>query len=80
MSDTETTDRIRAVMQRHNLDKSQLATYLGVPPTTIVNWLSPAGSKNYRKPNAAVERLVHVLGIVEVLAPAIHESLLPRRE
>jgi len=57
---------------RLNFDESQAAAYLGVPVPTFRKWIS-----GERQPNASVFRLIEVLGIIETLAPAIHDSLLP---
>jgi DNA-binding transcriptional regulator YiaG len=50
-----------------------MADYLGVPLPTYRNWRD-----GHREPPAAVNRLLDVLGIVEALAPAIHEQILKR--
>ena len=67
-----TADRVRAVMTRHGLSQVQMGVYLGVPQTTINNWLVGC-----REPNRAVVRLLEVLGTIEVLAPDIHRGLMP---
>lgn len=65
-----TVERIRALMARKHMSQAQMARYLGVPQGTIGNWL--AGT---RVPNKSVLRLLDVLGILEALAPAIHDAL-----
>lgn len=49
-----------------------MADYLGVPIYTLRKWES-----GERGSSAAVMRLLDVLGMVEALAPALHESFLP---
>jgi DNA-binding transcriptional regulator YiaG len=65
-----TTERIRAVMARRGMSQAAMSRYLGVPQGTIGNWL--AGT---RAPSRSVGRLLDVLGMVEALAPAIHDHL-----
>jgi predicted transcriptional regulator len=48
------------------------AAYLGSSEHTVKKWLT-----GEREPAAAVVRLVEVLGIIEAMAPGIHEALLP---
>jgi hypothetical protein len=62
----------KALQTRLNLDESQAAAYLGVPVFTFRKWA--AGD---RKPTAAVARLLEVLGMVEAMNPALHDSFLP---
>lgn len=50
------------------------ARYLGVATNTARHWCD--GS---RDPGAVARRLVHVLGMVEALAPELHEQLTPER-
>lgn len=49
-----------------------MADYLGVPIHTLRKW-----ETGERGGSATLLRLLDVLGIVEALAPAIHESLIP---
>jgi DNA-binding transcriptional regulator YiaG len=63
---------IRNTMTRLNLDEPRAADYFGVPLFTFRKWAS-----GERQPGAAVARLVEVLGMVEVFAPALHASFLP---
>ena len=72
--DTVTVARLRATMRRLGMNQSQLGEYLGVPQTTVNNWITGG-----REPNASLVRLLDVLGTIEVLAPAIHDGLIPRR-
>lgn len=64
--------RVRDTMARLNLDEPRAAVYLGVPVYTLRKWIN-----GEREPNAAVVRLFDVLGMVEALAPALHDSLMP---
>lgn len=67
-----TVERIRAVMARRKMSQADMARYLDVPQGTIANWLLGT-----RKPSRSVARLLDVLGMIEVLAPGIHEQFLP---
>ena len=62
----------KALQTRLNLDEPRAAAYLGVPVFTFRKWA--AGD---RKPTAAVARLLEVLGMVEAMNPALHDSFLP---
>ena len=64
--------RVRDTMHRLNLDEREAADYLGVPVFTLRKWTT-----GERQPGAAVLRLFDVLGMVEAMAPALHESFLP---
>jgi DNA-binding transcriptional regulator YiaG len=66
-----TAARIKSVMERRGMNQAAMAKYLGVPQGTIANWLLGT-----RKPNKVVNRLLDVLGMVEVMAPGIHDSLM----
>ena len=66
-----TVARIEALMRRRGMNQAQTARYLGVPQGTIGNWLGGT-----RKPNKSVERLLEVLGTIEIMAPAIHDQFL----
>lgn len=61
-----------ALMARLNLDEPRAAQYLGVPVFTFRKWLT-----GERSPSASVLRLLEVLGMVEALAPALHDSFMP---
>lgn len=74
MENSEIKTRLEGIMARHNMSREQLAKYLGVPPTTLNNWLN--GSRTNM--NAATMRLLYVLGVLEVLAPNIHEQFIER--
>lgn len=64
--------RLTDTLHRLNLNEPRGAAYLGVPVFTLRKWAS-----GERQPNAAVIRLLDVLGMVEAMAPALHESFLP---
>jgi DNA-binding transcriptional regulator YiaG len=64
---------IKATIDRLKLTDNQAANYLGVPVHTLRKWLT-----GERKPGAATHKLIEILGMLEALAPALHESLLPR--
>ena len=64
--------RVRDTMHRLNLDEREAADYLGVPVFTLRKWTT-----GERQPGAAVLRLFDVLGMVEALTPALHDSFLP---
>lgn len=66
--------RLRSLRDRLTLTDPELAEYLGSPVPTVRKWL--AGT---RAPGAAVVRLLDVLGAVEALNPAVHDSFLPER-
>jgi hypothetical protein len=59
-------------MTRLSLDEPRAAAYLGVPLYTFHKWIT-----GERTPNASVFRLLDVLGMLEALAPALHDSLIP---
>lgn len=62
---------IRNTIERLGLTDNQAADYFGVPLHTLRKWLN-----GERAPGAATHKLVEILGLIEALAPAIHESLL----
>lgn len=63
----------RDTAQRLRLDEPRAADYFGVPLNTYRKW-----ANGEREPGAAVARLVQVLGMIEALAPDLHQSFLPR--
>ena len=65
---------IRTTIERLDLTDNQAADYFGVPVFTLRKWLN-----GERAPGAATQKLLDVLGLIEAMAPAIHESLLPRK-
>ena len=62
---------IKATIDRLGLTDKQAADYFGVPVFTLRKWLT-----GERAPGAATHRLVEILGMLEALAPALHQSLL----
>jgi DNA-binding transcriptional regulator YiaG len=64
--------RVRETVARLNLDEPRAAAYFGVPVFTLRKWTT-----GEREPGAAVIRLLDVLGTLEALAPALHDSFLP---
>ena len=64
--------RLAQTRSRLDLSPAEMADYLGVPIYTVRKWES-----GERQPGAAVLRLFEILGMVEALAPALHESFLP---
>lgn len=63
--------QVRATVDRLELDEVQAAAYFGVPVFTVRKWLT-----GEREPGAAVARLLEVLGVVEALAPNLHQTFL----
>jgi len=63
---------LAALMTQHHLTEAQGAGLLGVPVFTLRKWR--AGT---RAPSAAAVRLVDVLGLVAVMAPALLEGMIP---
>lgn len=64
--------RAKDTADRLNLSEVRAAAYFGVPVFTFRKWAT-----GEREPGAAVTRLLDVLGMVEAMAPALHESFLP---
>ena len=65
--------QIKTTIDRLGLTDKQASEYLGVPVYTLRKWLS-----GEREPSAATHRLIEVLGMLEALAPELHQSLLHR--
>jgi DNA-binding transcriptional regulator YiaG len=65
-------ERVRHTLERLHLDDTRGAAYLGVPVFTVRKWIT-----GEREPGAAVARLLDVLGLVEAMAPALHDSFMP---
>lgn len=63
---------LAALVTRHQLTEGQTAALLGVPVFTLRKWRTGT-----RAPNAAAVRLVEVLDLVAVLAPALIEGMIP---
>lgn len=58
-------------VERLGLSEVQAAQYFAVPVYTVRKWLT-----GEREPGAAVARLLEVMGLLEALAPNIHQSFL----
>ena len=61
-----------ALITRHQLTEAQAAGLLGVPVFTLRKW--QAGT---RAPSAAAVRLLEVLDMLNALAPALLNALIP---
>lgn len=64
-------DRVRQTVDRLGLSDTQAAQYFAVPVHTVRKWLT-----GEREPGAAVARLLEVMGLLEALAPNIHQNFL----
>lgn len=64
--------RLADLRSRLDLSPAQMADYLGVPLYTLRKWES-----GERSGSATLLRLLDVLGMVEAMAPALHEAFLP---
>ena len=60
------------LMARLSLTEGQAAVYFGVPVFTFRKWAS-----GERSLSAGVLRLIEIMGLVEALAPGLHQALLP---
>jgi hypothetical protein len=63
---------LAALINRHQLTEAQAASLLGVPVFTLRKWRT-----GIRAPNAAAVRLLEVLDLLAVLAPALLGGLIP---
>ena len=66
-------EQLTQLADRLGLNNHAMAVYLGVHVTTYDKWC-----KGTRAPNACLIRLLDVLAMIELLAPGIHETLLPK--
>jgi hypothetical protein len=64
--------RAKDTADRLNLSEDRAAQYFGVPVFTYRKWAT-----GEREPGAAVTRLLDVLGMIEAMAPDLHQSFLP---
>lgn len=64
--------RVCNTATRLNLNENRAAEYFGAPLATYRKWVN-----GDREPAAVVARLLDVLGMVEAMAPALHDGLLP---
>ena len=74
MTKLELQSHLTALMARHQLTPERLAKYLGTPEHTVKHWLDGT-----RMPGASTIRLLQVLGMIETLAPLIHDNLIKER-
>lgn len=58
-------------VERLGLSEAQAAQYFAVPVFTVRKWLT-----GEREPGAAVARLLEVMGLLEALAPNLHQTFL----
>lgn len=58
-------------VDRLGLSEAQAAQYFAVPVYTVRKWLT-----GEREPGAAVARLLEVMGLLEALAPNLHQTFL----
>ena len=63
--------QINALIDRLALTDDQACAYIGVPLFTLRKWRT-----GERTPGAVAQRLIDVLGVIEVMSPDIHASLL----
>ena len=60
------------LMARLSLTEGQAAAYFGVPVFTFRKW-----ANGERALNAAVLRLIEIMGLIEAVSPGLHSALLP---
>lgn len=63
--------QIAQTVERLGLSETQAAQYFAVPVYTVRKWLT-----GEREPGAAVARLLEVMGLLEALAPNLHQTFL----
>ena len=63
--------QVAQTVERLGLNDSQAAQYFAVPVYTVRKWLT-----GEREPGAAVARLLEVMGLLEALAPNLHQTFL----
>lgn len=68
----ESAERVAQLRSRLGLTLHDAAEYLGVPVTTFIKW-----ENGTRTPGSAATRLMDVLGMIEVMAPELHEGFMP---
>lgn len=64
-------DRVKQTVDRLGLSDTQAAQYFAVPVFTVRKWIT-----GEREPGAAVARLLEVMGLLEALAPNLHQTFL----
>lgn len=63
--------QVAQTVERLGLNDAQAAQYFAVPVYTVRKWLT-----GEREPGAAVARLLEVMGLLEALAPNLHQTFL----
>lgn len=63
--------QVAQTVERLGLNDAQAAQYFAVPVFTVRKWLT-----GEREPGAAVARLLEVMGLLEALAPNLHQTFL----
>lgn len=63
--------QVAQTVERLKLNDAQAAQYFAVPVYTVRKWLT-----GEREPGAAVARLLEVMGLLEALAPNLHQTFL----
>lgn len=63
--------QVAQTVERLKLNDAQAAQYFAVPVFTVRKWLT-----GEREPGAAVARLLEVMGLLEALAPNLHQTFL----
>lgn len=63
--------QVLQTVERLGLSEAQAAQYFAVPVYTVRKWLT-----GEREPGAAVARLLEVMGLLEALAPNLHQTFL----
>lgn len=69
-TNNEFSSTIKQLMIRLDLSEKDASVYLGVPIHTLRKWI-----KGERIPGSATRRLLYVLGVVEAVAPWLHDVL-----
>jgi len=69
--DGSVADQVVQTVERLGLNDAQAAQYFAVPVFTVRKWMS-----GEREPGAAVARLLEVMGLLEALAPNLHQTFL----
>ena len=64
-------DQVVQTVERLGLNDVQAAQYFAVPVYTVRKWMT-----GEREPGAAVARLLEVMGLLEALAPNLHQTFL----
>lgn len=64
-------DQVVQTVERLGLNDAQAAQYFAVPVYTVRKWMT-----GEREPGAAVARLLEVMGLLEALAPNLHQTFL----